>query len=73
MDQAMVQKVIDHRTDTIMARLGRMPDAASPTTRPQGEELRDVNDANHPSAPQDDAASHDPMVNVSRDANDQGK
>ncbi|HEY1922467.1 MAG TPA: hypothetical protein VGG44_06850, partial [Tepidisphaeraceae bacterium] len=33
MDQAMVQNVIDHRTDTIMARLGWV-NSTSPTTRP---------------------------------------
>jgi hypothetical protein len=44
MDQEMVEKVIDHRTDTIMARLGRIPDRASPTTRPQDPTVNVSND-----------------------------
>jgi hypothetical protein len=73
MDQAMVQKVIDHRTDTIMARLGRYPEE-TPTTRPQEQgELRDVSNPNPPSAAQDDGSSHDPVVNVTKDAGDQAK
>ncbi|MGD0461312.1 MAG: hypothetical protein ABSB74_02370 [Tepidisphaeraceae bacterium] len=73
-DQAMVQKVIDHRTDTIMARLGQFsPDDASPTTRPAGQgEFRDVANPDQPPASQNDAAP-EPAVKVSRDPGDQGK
>jgi hypothetical protein len=75
MDQAMVQKVIDHRTDTIMARLGQLsPDTESPTTHPAGQsEFRDAANPEQPSTSQHDAAPQDPVVNISKDAADQAK
>jgi hypothetical protein len=74
MDQAMVQKAIDHRTDTIMARLGRFSESPAPTTRPREQaELRDVNNPDQPSDAQDGGPSHDPVVNVSKDPDDQAK
>jgi hypothetical protein len=70
LDQAMVEKVIDHRTDTIMARLGQFsPDNASPTTHPAGDsELQDVSNPNQPND-----IPHDPVVGVSKDAGDRGR
>jgi hypothetical protein len=73
-DQAIVQKVIDHRTDTIMARLGQVSsDGSSPATRPASGEFQDVTNPQAPPSSKGDAAPHDPMVDVSKDAGDSGK
>jgi hypothetical protein len=75
LDQAMVQKVIDHRTDTIMARLGQFsPDVASPTTHPADQgELRDASNPEQSFGSPNDSTAHDPIVNTSKDAGDQPK
>ena len=73
-DQAMVEQVIDHRTDAIMARLGQVnPSVASPTTHPAGhDEFRDVANPAQSPASQNEAAP-EPTVKVSKDSGDQGK
>lgn len=74
-DQAMEDKLVDQRTDKIMARLGQInSDIAPPTTRPQGQgEFQDMDDPQQPAASGDHSDPHDPVVNVSKDAGSQAK
>ncbi len=68
-DKAMEQALIDQRTDRIMGRLGKVsPDVAEPTTRPQApSEFQDVDNPRQPEAG-DQSDTHDPTVDVSKDA-----